>query len=299
MAVNSMAASLPQKQIDLGEFLALLPSYERTSSMETTRPLSSFSSLKKLLVCVLAAGILFAMQYFDKAKVQALVLALQQDPVGGLAMFLFLFIMGIVFLFPGMLLSVGAGVVYGFALGSLIAWASTVLGQCLAFLLGRYLLQEWVASQLTARLPNFRAIEMAIMKKGWRLVCLLRLSPLVPYNMLNYLLAITSISFRSFALPSAVCITPYTLMFVYMGSASKDLAKVLASPRPQEMTILWLVLSIIFFSVTLVYITMTSRAALQAVLSDVDPGYTESSVEIQLEGVDSGREGAGVGGPWS
>ena len=56
--------------------------------------------------------------------------------------------------------------------------------QVLAFLLGRYLLRDLVASYLEARVPRFRAMDAGIEEDGWKLVLLLRLSPVLPHNLM-------------------------------------------------------------------------------------------------------------------
>ena len=81
----------------------------------------------------------------------------------------------------------GAGIYVGGAL----AWLGTSIGQTLAFIAGRYLLRDMVLDHVTQRYPKWPVIDQAISKEGWELVTLLRLSPLIPWALLNYALSIT------------------------------------------------------------------------------------------------------------
>ncbi len=98
--------------------------------------------------------------------------------------------MGAVLFIPGSLLSLGAGVVFGLTLGSLVVWCGACLGAMVAFLLGRFLLRERIAV-LAKRYNTWQGVEVALEEEGWKLVLLLRLSPVVPFSALNYALGLT------------------------------------------------------------------------------------------------------------
>ena len=72
--------------------------------------------------------------------------------------------------------------------------------------------------ELTRKNPRFRAIDEAIGKNGWKIVGLLRLSPLIPFNFSNYFYGITGISFGAYVLVSAIGMIPGTLMYAYLGA---------------------------------------------------------------------------------
>jgi uncharacterized membrane protein YdjX (TVP38/TMEM64 family) len=152
-----------------------------------------------------------------------LAMQVQHDPFGYLSAFLVMYTLSVVVLFPCMILQVISGALYGFWGGMAVSWTSTSLGQSLAFLLGRYLFRPTVKSYLHARWPTFPTIDAAIKKEGWKLVCLLRLSPVLPYNVLNYALAITPVNFWVFSAASAVATIPWTALYVYLGTSSTDL----------------------------------------------------------------------------
>jgi pyruvate/2-oxoglutarate dehydrogenase complex dihydrolipoamide dehydrogenase (E3) component/uncharacterized membrane protein YdjX (TVP38/TMEM64 family) len=132
-----------------------------------------------------------------------------------------------VFFLPGSVLTLGAGFLFGVPLGLATAWTGAVLGACAAFLLGRTFAREWVARKVSGN-PKFNAIDEAVGREGFKIVFLLRLSPVFPFNLLNYALGLTKVSFKHYALASMVGILPGGLMYVYFGSAARSIADVAA-----------------------------------------------------------------------
>lgn len=84
-----------------------------------------------------------------------------------------------------MVLSIGAGALFGFVRGFCLSWAATALGTAAAFTLGRYLLADMVASYVAERFPGYPAIETALAKEGWKLVFLLKVAPFCPWCVLQ------------------------------------------------------------------------------------------------------------------
>lgn len=71
----------------------------------------------------------------------------------------------------------------------------TQVGETVSFLLGRFLLRKWV-SELTADWPLWAALNAALREDGWKLVLLLRMSPAIPFSVINYALGSSSLSVR-------------------------------------------------------------------------------------------------------
>ncbi len=128
-----------------------------------------------------------------------------------------------VFLIPGSLLTLGAGVVFGVARGTVLVSVAATLGATAAFLVGRYLARDWVAAKVEAN-PKFKAIDEAVAKEGWKIVLLTRLSPAFPFNLLNYGFGLTRVSLRDYFFASWAGMLPGTALFVYAGSLAGDLA---------------------------------------------------------------------------
>ena len=124
---------------------------------------------------------------------------------------------------PGSVLTIGAGLVFGLLWGTVIVSLASTAAAALAFLIARYLARDRVEA-LSKRNQKFRAIDHAIREKGWRVVALLRLSPLVPFSVSNYLYGLTPVSFWPYVLASWIAMLPATVLYVWIGAAGKAAA---------------------------------------------------------------------------
>lgn len=179
-------------------------------------------------------------------------------------LFIGLYVAACVFLLPGAILTLGAGAVFGVVKGAPVAWLGATLGSAAAFLVGRYFAREWVARQIAGD-DRFRAIDEAVAVEGWKIVGLMRLSPVFPFNLLNYLFGITRVSFRDYALASAIGMIPGTLMYVYLGSVAGDLATLGAGGRTRT-TAEWVLYGVGLVATVAVTVSVTriARRALDA-----------------------------------
>ena len=91
----------------------------------------------------------------------------------------------------------------------------------------RSLAGPWIEKWARQR-PEFAAIEMALNRKGLGVVVLARLSQVLPYNLLNYSLGLTSVSLRDYVLGSAVGMLPGIFMFVILGTTATDIAAIMS-----------------------------------------------------------------------
>jgi uncharacterized membrane protein YdjX (TVP38/TMEM64 family) len=138
-------------------------------------------------------------------------------PLGGVA-FVTMFVVATVLLVPGSLLSLSAGVAYGVVTGSVITVVAGTLAMSAPFAIGRRILRPLVVHRLTGR-PRLAAIDRAVERDGAKIVVLLRLSPVVPYNLLNYALSATRLRFPSYLAASVLGFTPGAVLTVYLGAA--------------------------------------------------------------------------------
>jgi uncharacterized membrane protein YdjX (TVP38/TMEM64 family) len=182
--------------------------------------------------------------------------------VGALA-FIVLYIIATVAFLPGSILTLGAGVVFGVVLGSLYVFIGATFGATAAFLVGRYLARGWVAGKI-ANNKKFAAIDKAVGKEGLKIVLLTRLSPIFPFNLLNYAFGITNVSLKDYFIGS-VGMIPGTIMYVYIGSLAGNLAMIGTQGQPTNPTVQWAI-RIIGFLATIavtVYVTRIARKALE------------------------------------
>jgi uncharacterized membrane protein YdjX (TVP38/TMEM64 family) len=135
----------------------------------------------------------------------------------GVIVFILAYAIATVLFLPGWIFTVSAGLIYGVVGGTLVALTGAIIGATLAFLIARYVLRRNI-EEITRKSPRFAAIDEAIGKNGWKIVGLLRLSPLIPFNLSNYFYGITSVRFGAYVLVSAVGMIPGTLLYAYLGA---------------------------------------------------------------------------------
>lgn len=227
-------------------------------------------ALALLLSLVVAVGLIFFRQEVQERLRQFLEWAHNLGDVGALVLAL-VYIPAAVFLVPGSLLTLGAGFAFGVFRGSIAVSLGSTAAAAVAFVLGRFLARDWV-EQRVRNSPKFRAIDQAVAEQGFKIVLLTRLSPVFPYNFLNYAFGLTKVRFRDYILASWVGMFPGTVMYVYLGSIASDLASAAAGARqtmPEEWA-LRVVGLLATIAVTLL-VTRMARRALARELVVQDP----------------------------
>jgi uncharacterized membrane protein YdjX (TVP38/TMEM64 family) len=141
----------------------------------------------------------------------------------GVLLYILIYILACVLFLPGSILTLGAGVLFGVVKGTVVVSAAATCGATCAFLVGRYLVRGWVAEKM-ASYPRFKAIDEAVGREGWKIVGLTRLSPVFPFNLLNYAFGLTRVSLRDYFWASWIGMLPGTVLYVYLGALAGDLA---------------------------------------------------------------------------
>jgi uncharacterized membrane protein YdjX (TVP38/TMEM64 family) len=143
----------------------------------------------------------------------------------GWLMFIVLYAVCCLFFIPASVLTFAAGAVYGFWGGTLLVLAGNGLGSILCLLVTRYLFRNWAARHLNKR-PKLKALADTVQHDGWKMVFLTRLSPMMPFSLINYALGLTKLSAWRFLLATEVGSIPAIAIYVYMGTLMGSLAKV-------------------------------------------------------------------------
>lgn len=182
------------------------------------------STVKTMLVLAIAAALVATVGFFDVRQLfrDALAWISGLGPLGPI-IFIALYILACVFLLPGAILTLGAGAIFGFTQGAIAASVGATLGATCAFLVGRHLARDWVAERVAGN-ATFAAMDEAVAREGWKIVFLTRLSPLFPFNVLNYAFGLTRVSLRDYFFASWLGMIPGMFMYVYFGSLAGDLA---------------------------------------------------------------------------
>lgn len=189
--------------------------------------------------------------------------------VWGMVLFGGLYVIATVAMLPGTILGLVAGYLFGPLTGVLIVSPSSVLGATLAFLLARGAFRERVTRALN-RVPRFGAIAQAVSEDGFKVTFLLRLSPLVPFNLLNYSLGLTGVRLRSYVLASFVGMLPGTAAIVYLGSLIGNADQLLSGSRPEsgQIGLLLSIAGLLATILVVIAIGRMARASLETRLKD-------------------------------
>ena len=172
---------------------------------------------------------------------------------------------------PVSVLTLGAGIIYGFWGGILLVLIGNGVSAFISLLITRYLLRDWAAKYF-ARSPKMRALQTAVEKEGWKIVCLTHLSPIMPFSLINYAYGLTNISAGEFLLATVLGSVPSTCIYVYLGRFLGTLANIGPEIR-QHSTLEWLLqgLGLIATIAVTIYISRMASQALKKEIGQVEP----------------------------
>lgn len=184
----------------------------------------------------------------------------------GVALFFVAYVVSTVALLPGSILTLAAGFAYGPLWGLALASPASVIGATCAFLLGRTLLRDWAERKVGAS-ARVRAIDAAVAREGFKVVFLLRLSPLVPFNVLNYALSVSRVPLGTYVAASFLGMLPATALYVYLGSLAPAAAQLSADANGSGARIALYVAGLV---ATIAVVVIGARAAKRALDGQLD-----------------------------
>lgn len=180
----------------------------------------------------------------------------------GALIFACVYVLATVSFIPGSLLTLGAGAIFGVVMGSLVVSAGSTLGAAAAFLIGRYFTRDWVSKKIAGN-PKFKAIDDAVAAGSFKMVILIRLSPIFPFNLINYAFGLTKVRFKDYLLASWIGMMPGTVMYVYLGSVAGDLTSI-GTKHGSKTPVEWMLygLGLLATIAVSIYATRIARKAL-------------------------------------
>lgn len=218
---------------------------------------------KLIALLVIVAALVLAARYFGIQDGIRRVLQYIHDlgPWAPLAYIAF-YAIACIFAIPGSVLTLSGGFLFGLGIGIVLVSVGATLGATLAFIVGRYLLRDWIVEKIGHNL-KFQALDEAVGREGWRIVLLVRLCPIFPFPVINYGFGITRIPLRQYILASWIGMLPAMVALVYIGSLASSLASLGSGGRtrtPLEWTLYGI--GFIMVIVVTIYITRVARRAL-------------------------------------
>ena len=136
-------------------------------------------------------------------------------PIG----FVVLYAVATVAMVPGGIFDLAGGALFGPYLGSVLNLLGGTLGAALAFLVARYIARDWAEVRAG---PRLQGIMRSVDEEDWRFVAFVRLVPVIPYNITNYLLGVTRIPFPRYVLATVVFMAPSTVAYTWIGHAGRQ-----------------------------------------------------------------------------
>ncbi len=191
-------------------------------------------------------------------------LAQLQESIKGLGAFapigyLLLYVATTVLLIPGSVLTIGAAGIFSFWKALAVVLVGANVGALCAFLLTRTFLRDRVALWAAGN-PKFAALDRAIGREGFKMVLLVRLSPVFPFTLLNYFLGLTTVRISSYVLANLIGMLPGTFLYVYIGATARDALSAGASGIGT-----WqIVLRVVGLLATVAVVAMVTRTAKKA-----------------------------------
>lgn len=191
-------------------------------------------------------------------------LAQLQESIKGLGAFapigyLLLYVATTVLLIPGSVLTIGAAGIFSFWKALAVVLVGANVGALCAFLLTRTFLRDRVALWAAGN-PKFAALDRAIGREGFKMVSLVRLSPVFPFTLLNYFLGLTTVRISSYVLANLIGMLPGTFLYVYIGATARDALSAGASGIGT-----WqIVLRVVGLLATVAVVAMVTRTAKKA-----------------------------------
>jgi len=226
---------------------------------------------KWIFAGLVVAALLTATQILPVREwLTALNLWLEELGLIGILAFILIYILATVLFLPGLILTIGAGFAFGLAWGFAGVSIGSTTGAACAFLIGRYFARDKVR-EMAADKPKFKSIDRAVGEKGWKIVLLLRLSPLVPFNLQNYVYGLTAIRFWPYVAASWVGMMPGTLLYVYLGTAGREVVEAAARGEMERdpLQTTFFAVGLVVTLIVTIYITRIAKRALAEAQPDV------------------------------
>lgn len=176
---------------------------------------------KFIVLAFIVAGITLAITYRDQLDATAIQSWIEEAGSAAPLLFMLVYIVGTVFFFPGAVLTLLGGALFGPVLGTFYNLTAATIGSMLSFLVARYLASSWVEKKTGGKLKQ---LMNGVENEGWRFVAFTRLVPLFPFNLLNYGLGLTKIKFAHYSIATYIFMLPGAIAYTYLGYIGKEAA---------------------------------------------------------------------------
>lgn len=160
----------------------------------------------------------------------------------------------VIFILPGILITMGAGFLFGIIPGTMCIVAGNVIGASLSFLIARFFLHKRFLKHVLEKYPRVQHLDERVSRGGWKIIMLTRMIPFFPFKLSNYLFGVMRFSFMDIVIGTAIGSIPITATNVYAGSLAGDLATMESFSQRDPLTWFFYGLGLIAFLVFAVFL---------------------------------------------
>jgi len=257
------------------------PNVDQNEDVEISQYDKRKSMLKRILLALIFAGFIgFVIadslnNNYIKDGMDSFLEWVERSPTAGVFAFIGVYFIATVLFVPGSILTLGSGFVFantfglgwGVVLATLAVFVGASTGSIASFLVGRYLLREWVEAKLSKKFSIFGAVDAALRNHGLRIMVLLRLSPIIPFNALNYVAGVTAVKFLHYVW-ALLAMLPGTVLFVFIGASAGSLADSGESASSNRtVTIVTIVIGVVFGILGVATTSYYAKKELNAVIA--------------------------------
>jgi len=194
-----------------------------------------------------------------------------------------IYAVSLVLCFPGTPFNLAAGFLFGIWLGSLVTVAGSDIGATLAFLIGRTLGRDWAQRQVLKH-RKFELVNLAVEKNAWLIIFLIRLSPVFPFGICNYLFGVTKSKFWTYWSATTAGLIPCTVAYTYIGSLMRSLTDIYSEgSNSSEQQIILVSGAVVITAVGIIVITLVTRNTLVKAMKEQEMHMEEPEVENPRE----------------
>jgi len=252
----------------------------------------------KIVIFLLVICVLSVIIYFDRRDrwTENFLDWVERNPLQGAISYILVYTAVTILFIPGLIFAVGCGYVYsqcydvviGVLLGSAIVTIGATLGSVAAFLIGRYLFESLVKTWVE-KSEKFRAIQTITQLKGLRLMFLLRLSPIIPFNILNYALGLTTVTLRDYTI-ACLGMVPGSIAFVFLGSTLTTISEASSAGISSNLEILvFTIVGTLLAFIGLVWVSATARREIKIITISNNILGMEMSEPVDYKSVSENR----------
>lgn len=177
--------------------------------------------IRTVIFIILASAVTWAVLNKESVNPEALQSSIENVGTAAPLFFMLLYIVSTVLFLPGSVLTLLGGALFGPVFGTFYSLTAATLGAMLSFLIARYLASGWVEKKSSGKIKQ---LINGVENEGWRFVAFTRLVPLFPFNILNYALGLTKISFSQYSIATYIFMLPGAIAYTYLGYIGKEAA---------------------------------------------------------------------------